>query len=70
MQRDKGYVVHSFARAVRELDRDIAFAEHGKDFRNHCRFTSNFWGPLDDSEQSEQREFLAQLSTEIKGLGL
>jgi len=33
-------------KAAREADRDIAFRKHGKDFRKHCEFQSNYWHPM------------------------
>lgn len=33
------------SRVAREADRDLAFLLHGGDFRKHCLFQSEFWGP-------------------------
>lgn len=37
-------------KAAREADRDIACRQHGKDFREHCEYKSNFWSPLSPEE--------------------
>ena len=47
VQEEIGYALQ---KAAREADRDLAFIEHGDDYRAHCEITSNFWGPLSGEE--------------------
>lgn len=51
--RSPNTVAFGILRAAREADRDIAFKTHGKEFRKHTEFQSNFWGWLSADEATK-----------------
>lgn len=36
-------LVRNTMKALREADRDVAYADYGVEFRKHCALQSNFW---------------------------
>jgi hypothetical protein len=49
-EQQQAALAWEIAKKAREADRDIAYKIHGPNFREHCLFTSNFWGPMTAEE--------------------